>query len=78
MKRLILCWDPAFSNPFMPVCDLIASARGSIIRKKVNGERGQRCLVLLVTMKGLDSTPLARTFADGVVYRALIAEKMLS
>lgn len=55
---------------------LIDSARGSIVMAKMRGDRGQPCHVPLVMEKGSDNIPLARTLADGVVYRALIADNI--
>lgn len=67
-NKLILCCDPAISTPLIPTCDLMASARGS-----------KQILMVIwgipVIIKNFNSTPLVRTLAEGVVYRALIAEK---
>lgn len=49
----------------MPGCDLTASAKGSITRSKISGDRGQPCLVPLEILNGLDKIPLAKTFAEG-------------
>lgn len=64
-------WKPGIKG-----CVLIASARGSIIRLKMVGERGHPCLVPFEMLKGVDRKPAEYTCADGHEYRARIAFSM--
>lgn len=52
------------------------SASGSITRLKIDGERGQPWRVPLVIGKCLERRPDVRTLADGLEYRAIIADRI--
>lgn len=43
-------------------------------KKKIKGERGHPCLVPLVIVDGVESAPEVNTWADGWVYRTIMAE----
>lgn len=72
-NRLILWSCVLMGNLDIWVFILICSAKGSISRLKIRGDRGHPCLVSLVIWKGEERILGVYTRTDGVVYRAMIA-----
>lgn len=77
-KRLILCSFPSIWNPEIGLDVLMGSARGSMARSKIIGDRGQPCLLPLVIWNVDEIISATYTLAEGVVYRAMMAEIILS
>ncbi|KAG9461411.1 hypothetical protein GDO78_016946 [Eleutherodactylus coqui] len=64
-NKLILCCLSPAGIPLMFAFNLIASARGSIIRVKSKGDNGHPCRVPFVILKGFEKVPSTRTPAEG-------------
>lgn len=75
-NRFMLCDLPCMEKPKIFGCVLILSARGSISRLKIEGERGQPCLVPFDMLKVSDSKLDVKTCAQGEEYNARIADSM--
>lgn len=72
-----MVWSvPPAEKPVICGCDLIGIARGSINKLKIRGDRGYPCLVPLEIEKGEASIPDKYTLADGLAYRAMMAESI--
>lgn len=71
--KLILCSEDLVRIPVIVGEDLILSARGSIERAKIRGDRGHPCCVPLVMGKWYEKKTVVKTEADGQVYKEHIA-----
>lgn len=71
-----LCTSWPMVIPLISGEERIYSAKGSIGRENISGDKGQPCLVPLVKEKFLDSIPVEKMFAVGWVYNAIMAECM--
>lgn len=71
-----LCTSWPMVIPLISGEERIYSAKGSIARENISGDKGQPCLVPLVKEKFLDSIPVEKMFAVGWVYNAIMAECM--
>lgn len=69
-NKLIVCMLEPNWKPLIEVCDLMASAKGSIIRLKIVGDRGHPWRVPLFMLKGEDRKPGEYTCAKGQEYSA--------
>lgn len=63
-------------EPQLCKSDGIDSAKGSIIRTNIMGDKGQPCLVPFVILNNWDRTPDVKTLVAGLEYRAPIASLM--
>lgn len=76
-NRLILWMETQNVKLVMARWERIFSASGSIVKLKIVGDSGHSCQVLLEIANDLDSGPDALTFAEGVEYKARIADKIV-
>lgn len=72
-NKLILCLCGSMLIPVILLLDLICSAKGSITKLKIKGEKGHHCLVPFVIWNGVERWLDVYTRAESLVYRASMA-----